>query len=89
MRFLSGIRLMTNCDHYVLECRNNFVVYYKVIIKSVAEIIAVVIAETVAEAVIIISVCSIIKQLESVEYCWISASEADKKWLSKRLLIDC
>lgn len=37
----------------------------------------------------VFSVCSIIKQLESVEYCWISASEADKKWLSKRLLIDC
>ena len=31
MRFLSGIRLMTNCDHYVLECRNNFIAYYNII----------------------------------------------------------
>ena len=29
MRFLSGIRLMTNCALCVFECRNNFVVYYK------------------------------------------------------------
>ena len=28
MRFLSGIRLMTNCALCVFECRNNFVVYY-------------------------------------------------------------
>ena len=37
MRFLSGIRLMTNCDHYVLECRNNFVVYYISLKDTVGE----------------------------------------------------
>ena len=29
MPFLSGVHLMSNCTLYVLNCRNDFVAYYK------------------------------------------------------------